>query len=307
MITFGLNTDGRGDPVAEARRAEALGFDTFGIGEHVFFHYPTTNALISLAAAASATERIGLLAAVTLLPLYPPALLAKMATTLDVVSHGRFQLGVGVGGEYPAEFDACGVPVGERGARADESLTVLRALWSGQPVDFEGPHASIRRLTLAPQPVQAGGPPIWVAGRSEAALRRAVRFGDGWMPYFRSPRSLARDVATLREIAEAGGRDPMGVRVGAVVFACVHDDRDRALSMISERLAANYAGDYSAVIEHQAAAGPPERCRARVEEYIDAGADTIFFATLAHPDHQGESEERLARQVVDPLRVTRRS
>jgi alkanesulfonate monooxygenase SsuD/methylene tetrahydromethanopterin reductase-like flavin-dependent oxidoreductase (luciferase family) len=230
-----------------------------------------------------------------------------MATTLDVVSHGRFQLGVGVGGEYPAEFDACGVPVGERGARADEALTVLRALWSGQPVDFEGRHASIRRLTLAPQPVQAGGPPIWVAGRSEAALRRAVRFGDGWMPYFRSPKSLARDVATLREIAEAGGRDPMGVRVGAVVFACVHDDRDRALSMISERLAANYAGDYSAVIEHQAAAGPPERCRARVEEYIEAGADTIFFATLAHPDHQGESEERLARQVVDPVRISGRS
>lgn len=304
MAAFGLNTDGRGDVVAQARRAEALGFDSFGVGEHVFFHYPTTSALVALAGAATVTERIRLLAAVVLLPLYPAALLAKMATTLDHLSSGRFDLGVGVGGEYPAEFAACGVPTGERGARADEALGLIRDLWRGGPVERRGRFAEVPGLSLEPAPVRPGGPPIWVAGRSRAALRRAVAHGDGWMPYFRSPRSLAADVAELRELAARAGRDPDSLRVGAVVFACVHDDRAVAERMIADRLAANYAGDYAPLVGKLAAAGPPERCREVVERYLEAGADTVFFASLSAEAHAEESERRLADEVLAGLRAT---
>jgi alkanesulfonate monooxygenase SsuD/methylene tetrahydromethanopterin reductase-like flavin-dependent oxidoreductase (luciferase family) len=116
----GLMLGTAGDPgtAAEARRAEQLGFDLVAAGEHVFFHGPTANAFVTLAAAAAVTERVRLLSALTILPLYPMAMAAKLAATLDLVSRGRFDLGVGVGGEFPPEFAASGVPVGGRGTRA---------------------------------------------------------------------------------------------------------------------------------------------------------------------------------------------
>ena len=98
----------------EARDAERLGFDLVAAGEHVFFHGPVSNAFVTLAAAAAVTERIRLLSALTILPMYPMVMAAKMAATLDRVSHGRFDLGVGVGGDYPPEFAASGVPVEAR-------------------------------------------------------------------------------------------------------------------------------------------------------------------------------------------------
>ena len=103
-----------GDIAEEARHAERLGFDLVAAGEHVFFHGPVSNAFVTLAAAAAVTERIRLLSALTILPMYPMVMAAKMAATLDRVSHGRFDLGVGVGGDYPPEFAASGVPVEAR-------------------------------------------------------------------------------------------------------------------------------------------------------------------------------------------------
>src|SRR3954454_7848328 len=117
--------------VEQAREAEALGFDGVAAGEHLFFHGPVGNAFISLAAAAGATSRVRLISSLTLLPLYPAALAVKLATTLDQVSGGRFDLGVGVGGESPPEFAAVGIDPAERGARADETLELARRLWAG--------------------------------------------------------------------------------------------------------------------------------------------------------------------------------
>lgn len=177
-----------------AARAEEQGFDLVACGEHVLFGSPTTNAFVALAAAAAATTRIGLLSAVTLLPLYPPALAAKMAATLDGVSRGRFELGVGVGGENPAEFAACGVPLRERGRRTDSGLDAVRAYLGGETVDVDGEPTVL-------DPVPARRPPIWVGGRSEAAMRRAGRAGDVWFPYLCSPDRVTRGLATAREAA----------------------------------------------------------------------------------------------------------
>src|SRR6185436_20785990 len=108
------------------------------------------------------TERVRLLTSIALLPLYAPALAAKLAVTLDRVSGGRFELGVGAGGEYPREFDACGVPVAERFRRLDESLEVFELLSSGEPVSFDGAFGRLDGLALAPPPLQRPRPPIWV-------------------------------------------------------------------------------------------------------------------------------------------------
>jgi len=136
-----------------AVEAERLGLDYVGCGEHVMFHNPTPNSLIALGVAAGATTRIKLITSVVLLPLYPPALLAKMAAVLDVASDGRLSLGVGGGGEFPKEFEACGVPVRERGARSAEALQIIKKLWTEQNVSFSGRFTSFSGVTLEPAPV----------------------------------------------------------------------------------------------------------------------------------------------------------
>ena len=162
----------QGAAAAEARAAEDAGYDGVATGEHLFFHGPVANGFITLAAAAGATSRIRLLSSLTLLPLYPAALAAKLAATLDQVSGGRFDMGVGVGGEHPPEFVAAGVEVTQRGARADEALDVMKRLWSGELVDFDGRFTTVPGLTLEPGPVQPGGPPLWLGGRRPATRGR---------------------------------------------------------------------------------------------------------------------------------------
>ena len=122
----------------DARRAEANGFDYVACGEHAYFYGPTPNAFIGLAAAAGATTRIRLVSTISLAPQYPAALFAKLVSTLDVASSGRFEIGIGAGGEYPPEFEAVGVDPATRFRRIDETMTVLRLLFSGEPVDFDG-------------------------------------------------------------------------------------------------------------------------------------------------------------------------
>ena len=225
-MRIGLVLPPTGDPADvpdTARRAEEQGFDLVASGEHVLFGSPTPNAFVTLAAAAAVTTRVRLLSAVTLLPLYPAPLAAKMAATLDRISGGRFELGIGVGGENPVEFAACGVPVRERGRRTDEALDVLVTLFAGEPIDVDGTPA-----TLDPLPIQRPRPPVWVGGRSEASMRRAGRAGDVWMPYLGSPDRVARGLATAREEAERHGRDP--AEVTGAYFAWTAVDPDPAVA-----------------------------------------------------------------------------
>src|SRR5882757_6192758 len=163
--------------------AEELGFDTLAVGEHVMMPTPIPAAFTSLSFLAGITSRVRLLSSIALAPLYPPALLAKLVAGLDNLSDGRLDLGLGVGGEFPAEFEACGVPVKERGARLDEALDVLRALGDGRRASFEGPFTRFTDGAIRPGSRQSPHPPIWIAGRSDAALNRAARRGDVWMPY----------------------------------------------------------------------------------------------------------------------------
>ena len=105
-----------------ARRAESLGYDYLGAGEHMMFHGPIANTIVSLSVAAGATTKIKLMSTVVLLPLYNPTVLAKLTSVLDVASGGRYHMGIGIGGEFPKEFEACGVPVNQRGSRSNEAL-----------------------------------------------------------------------------------------------------------------------------------------------------------------------------------------
>lgn len=157
-ILVGLGTASPDDAAGDARRAEHLGFHYLACGEHLFFHGPTPNAFVQLAAAAGATSRIRLVSTLSQLALYPAALAAKLASTLDRVSGGRFELGIGAGGEYPPEFQAVGVDPATRFRRLDEGLEVLVELFRGEKTSFEGEFTTLRGVRLDPAPRRSALP-----------------------------------------------------------------------------------------------------------------------------------------------------
>ena len=169
--------------------------------------------LTALAYAAAGTSRIRLGVAVVNLPFVSPAYLAKQATTVDVLSGGRLDLGLGIGW-MPQEFAATGASMARRGARATEYLAVLRTLWAGGVSEFHGEFYEIPRSTVAPVPVQPGGPPVLLGGVARPALERAGRIADGWVTSSRTDLSrIAEGVGVIRAAASQAGRDPDAVRI----------------------------------------------------------------------------------------------
>lgn len=269
-----------GDPssaVEDARRAEQLGFRLLGCGEHVFFHSPTANSLVALAAAAGATERIRLVSSVALLPLYPVALLAKLAATLDQVSGGRFELGVGAGGEFVAEFEACGVDPVTRFQRLDEGLELLRRLFSGEAVTWEGTFSRLSDVALRPPPTTPGGPPLWLGGRKPGATRRAGRFADVWMPYMVDPGQVRRGLAQVRDAAEEYGRAPDAVSGALYVWCCVDTDGGKARARGVEAVSRTYDQDFAELADRYLLLGDPGRVRDRLAEFAESGVESVLL------------------------------
>lgn len=303
MTRIGLMLAPQGDPaevLGAARRAEELGYDFLGCGEHVFFHSPTPNAFVALAAAAGVTTRLRLLSALTVLPLYPAALATKMAATLDRVSGGRLDLGVGVGGEYPAEFEACGVPVTERGRRTDEALEVLTRLFAGERVTHQGRHVTVSDQVLDPLPLQRPRPPIWIGGRKEASMRRAGRFGDVWVPYMYTPEQLAAGLGTVAEAAAEHGRS--GVQGAAFCWAGVGRDGIAARREAVATLGGVYNQDFSSVADRYVPAGTPEQVTARLREYAEAGARSIVLVPACRDADRAAMVELFAAEVLPAMR-----
>jgi probable F420-dependent oxidoreductase len=297
LIRLGLNISDVDTVAADARAAEAAGFDYLGCGEHLFFHGPVPNAFIALAAAAGATSTIRLVSTITLLPLYPAALAAKLAATLDRVSGGRFELGVGAGGEYPPEFAAVGVDPATRFRRLDEALTVLRLLFRGERTDFDGEFTTLADVTLDPAPARAGGLPIWLGGRKDGALRRAGRFADVWMPYMVDPARLASGLERVRDVAAAAGRPRDAVSGALFLWTCADPDGDWARQRGIAAVSAAYAQDFAPLADRYLALGTPDQVAARIAEFGRAGAGTVMIQVAASP----EDRPRVLRTITEEL------
>jgi alkanesulfonate monooxygenase SsuD/methylene tetrahydromethanopterin reductase-like flavin-dependent oxidoreductase (luciferase family) len=295
-IEIGMVLQSASDLAEEARLLESWGCDYACAGEHVSFNVPVGNSFISLSVAAGATTRIGLMSTIVLTPLYPPALLAKLGAALHVASGGRYHLGVGVGGELPTEFQACGVPVQERGARTNEALEIVRLLWSTDKASFSGRFNSFEGVTIAPR--RHDPPAIWVSGRTAAAMRRAARFGDAWLPYMYTPEMFA-DSMTQIEVA----RDQeTPVRGGLFIWGCVHEDRATAQKWAIDGLSRTYAQDFSRLVGKYAFAGDPTDVVARLREFEDAGVRTLV-ASFACPPREVDAVRRLfAAEVLPALK-----
>lgn len=301
-IEFGVSLALMRGAKEEAQQAEAWGYDYLLTGEHVMFHTPVANTIVSLAAAAGATERIKLLSGIVLVPLYPPALLAKQVAMLDVVSDGRFNLGIGVGGEFPKEFEAVGVPVSERGARTNEALEVIDKLLREKDVHFDGRFTRLDGVSIAPRGVQKPRLPFWVAGRKDVAMRRAARYAEGWLPYMYTPEMLADSMVKIEDFTAEAGRPPGTVRGGLFIFTCVHEDRDTALAMANERLSAQYNQDFTKLVEKYTLAGSPDDIVARLQDYVEAGARAVMFAPGCPVDYTAENARLIAESVIPAFR-----
>ena len=263
-----------------ARRAEAVGFDSVQVGDHVQWRAPILESTTVMATFAAVTDRIKIASDIIILPLRDPVLMAKTMASLDVVSGGRMIFGIGVGGDYPLEFAAMRIPVGERGARANESLDIIKGLWANERFSYEGRHFSIRDVEILPRPIQPSLP-IWVGGSSDAALRRAARYGDGWIPAFSSASKFARLSSELRRLLQEGGRTAEAFTFGVYLFANVDPDPGRALEAAAGYIERVYQLDGVRTMERSGVTGPPEGCAGRIIPYVEAGADHVVLAPMS--------------------------
>jgi probable F420-dependent oxidoreductase len=283
---------------AVAEVAEEAGYDSIWAGDHVSFHNPILDVTVALSCFASRTERITIGAAVVLLPLRHPSLVAREFASLDFLAGGRTVLGVGVGGEGGKDFEAVGVDPRERGARTDESMRALRELFSGPDASFSGRFFSFSGVSIEPQPVQPGGPQLWVGGGSAAAKRRAGRLGDGWAPIWISADRFAEGMAEVRRHAEGAGRDPDAVAAAAMCPALIGaHSRERLAAHLAERYAMEVEPH---LIDRYCIAGSDEECAARLRAYAEAGVEHLIFNIgCAAGDELLDQAQRLVSLTVE--------
>jgi probable F420-dependent oxidoreductase len=225
-----------------AVRAEQLGYDSVWVSDHVVVPHANVvnfggtvfDPLVTLGVIAGATSRVRLGTTVLIVPYRNPVVTAKMISSLDALSGGRFVCGIGAGW-VAAESAMLGLPFAERGAMTDEYLQAMQELWTSTAPSFAGKYTQFSGLIFEPKPVQKPHPPIWVGGHSRAALRRTVQFGAAWHPINRPPEELRAGRAELTRLCPARGRavapaltlrnDVRVVRSGESVPASTHGGR----------------------------------------------------------------------------------
>lgn len=284
------------------RAVERLGFDSVWTGDHVSFHNPLQDSLALLASYTAITTRVKLGVGVYLLALRPPAIAAKQTATIDVLSGGRLIFGVGVGGENPKEFELCGVPHAERGARVTEAIEVVRRLWRDTPASFQGRFTRFTNVSIDPKPVQPGGPPIWVGGRSDAALARAGRQGDGWISYVVHPDRYAQSLVKIRAAAEAAGRTLSQFTAAHLTFVTVGHDWETAKAAWVRALSKRYAQDFEPLAKKYGVIGTPAQCAEQLERFVEAGCRYFVMDAIGDPKDEAAQLETLATDVLPRFR-----
>jgi probable F420-dependent oxidoreductase len=237
-----------------ARAAEEAGVDTLIVPDHVVMsdrtdryawgpfpfpiEVPWLEPLTVLAAIAGATSRVRLATGILIAPLRPAPVLAKTVATLDVLSQGRVELGVGVGWQKE-EFDAVGLDYAERGRRLTDTIAACRVLWTESPASFQSETVCFERIWCEPRPLQEGGVPVWFSGTlTKRNLDRIVRLGDGWIPIMTATHEdLAEGVRRLHDALADAGRDPSALRARGDLGVVPGEDRRPDLARTLEGVA----------------------------------------------------------------------
>jgi alkanesulfonate monooxygenase SsuD/methylene tetrahydromethanopterin reductase-like flavin-dependent oxidoreductase (luciferase family) len=281
-LRFGvsLRTTPDVDPAAEARHAEDLGFDLVTVMDHLPGSRPAFETWTEMTWAAAATERILVGSNVLGMPYRHPAVTAKMAETLQRMSGGRLLLGIGGGGSN-AEFAAFGLPVRPPKEKVDafeEGVEIIRRLWAGGPVTFEGEHYSVREAEISPVPEPPI--PLWFGVYGPRSLRLAGRLADGWLPSYRfaPPDRWVEGRDRIRRAAEEAGRDPDAIDYAYNIGVRVDERAEQRPGMI---------------------AGPPDQVTERLEAILEFG---VTFPVIWTAGQGVEQRQRLAEEVLPKLR-----
>jgi probable F420-dependent oxidoreductase len=304
------------DATGWARRAEDLGFDSVWVSDHFFYSFARYGAdpspiaslepLTTLAGVAAVTDRIRLGTLVLCAAFRHPALLAKAATSIDLVSGGRLDLGLGAGW-LAEEFEAFGYrfgSAGERFAVLEESVEVLEQLFVGEAVTYQGPTVTLREALLRPAPARP--PPLWVGGKGgPRILRLAARLADGWNVVWRmSPEVYAKKVSDVRAACEAEGRDPATFGLSVGLYSLLGED-DAAARAAFERGRAAAPGNAMAADDYETwqadtLSGTPEQILERVAAFESLGVREIIVAPWVVPFaiHEPEQVELFAERVI---------
>lgn len=301
-----------------ALEAEGLGFHSVWVGDHFFTLAPEAYARqagfaargrpeeappasrpllemwTALAALARDTRRIRLGTGMLCVSYRNPALVAKMAATLDVISAGRLELGIGAGW-LESEYRAYGYPFPKasvRIAQMEEAVQIIRRMWTEPAPSFNGRHFQIENAICDPPPRQKPGPPIWIGGEGPRVLQAACRWADGFNARWWPPERFAERAPELAAASRAAGRDPETLRPSVMLMLI--PERDRARAEAERR-------SYAAVPEAGVIAGDPETCARRVAEYVRAGVRRILFTI----PNVAERPERLRLAGEEVLRAVR--
>lgn len=280
--------------------AERLELDSLWVGDHVAFAIPILDPLLQLAQMAcfcSEHSRLQLGTSVYLLPLRHPVPTAKQIATLDQVCGGRFVFGVGVGGEFPGEYAACGIPVEERGARLSEAIPLVRALVRGDPVAGDGRFYPFPETRLLPPSPQPEGPRIWCGGRSPAALERMGRLADGWISYVVTPEMYREGLQGIARAAEKAGREMERFDTAHLLFTRIDDTREAALDAATEHLSTRYAMDFRRAADRYCALGRPEDVAEKIHAFREAGLRHVVLDLTGPMADRDAQLERFAKEV----------
>lgn len=279
------------------------GYEIIWCGDHVAFTGPMSDPLTQLTYMAALKPELTYGTSVYLLPLRHPTTVAKVVATIDrLMGAGRFIFGVGVGGEFPPEYEACGVPLKQRGGRASEGIEIIKRLWTGEKVEYRGKYFSFGAVTMLPKPATPGGPPIWVGGRSEAALNRAARLGDGWIPYVVTPRRYTEGLEFIAREAARAGRSFERFGTSIHIFVTLGPSYQKALEVAGELLSKRYAMDFREPAKKYGAIGTPSQVAERLGEFIKAGVRDIAVDLVCPPADREAQLEQLGKEVIPLLR-----
>ena len=281
---------------------DRAGFDSVWVGDHLSMPLPFFDPFLLIAQAAVVSRRLTFGTGVYLLPLRSPGPAAKQAATLDHLTEGRFIFGVGIGGEFPKEYEVAGVPIAERGSRLSEGIQAMRALWRGEPATFKGRHYQFEDVLMTPPPRQPGGPPIWGGGRSDPALRRIGRLADGYLSYVVTPSMYAEAIGKISAAAKQSGRKVKNFGTGHLLFARVDDDYESALEIATASLSKRYAMDFRRAAERYAALGSPAQVAERIAEFYNAGVRHLSVDLVGPYERRMAQIERFAGEVIPRLR-----
>lgn len=259
------------------------GVDHVSVNDHVsFFVGAGADALIDAASVLTRYPELPCYVALYLLPLRHPVLVARQLASIAELEPGRLTFGVGIGGEDPHEFEICGVDPTTRGRRMDESLEILRALSDGKPISRDGEFFALRDAQILPAP--ASPIPITVGGRSDAAVRRAGRFGDGWLGIWVSPQRYRSVVDQVAEHAVSAGRDPGGFSHAINVWCGFGPTREAARAPLAAEMQSFYQMPFEP-FERYSPYGTPEDVAEFLYPYVEAGCSTFNVISCAG-DHE---------------------